>query len=810
MPEKVGAAARLGKLGRYEVLNELGKGAMGIVYLAKDPVIGRMVAIKTIRTSQGDDDDSESREFRERFVREAQTAGILSHPNIVTIHDIGEDPESRTSFIAMEYIEGRNLKSLLADKKKFNWDEIADLIAQIGEALDYAHRKGIIHRDIKPANIILTTDGKIKITDFGIAKIASSNLTTTGQFLGTPNYMSPEQVSGAPVDGRSDIFSLGVVLYELLTNRKPFLGDNLTAISYKIVHEDFTPPAELSSEVPLEFNAIVARAMAKDPWNRYQRGKDLALALYQLKAHLEEQKALEDLGTMVSAAENLPTLKLSNLQELAAMGAPGARTDASSAAPAGAQKTPSPMARPGAEPTHPRTGRPATSGSGATPRPTTGVTPTPRPMTASSATNPDLTPRDTPPLGIPPMGEMPPLPAPVASAPASSGEGSAMLSMPSSTLEADLPTVADKAAFESLSAPRPMESEAAADASGSSEGAPAWEMPPLPPRPPTAPAGHPQDWKKLAKAEVNPRWFWTVSLAALGVVVLLLGFFVMRARSAARPTAEHDVALEQEVKDRKQALEEGKRLFDAGKYEESLARFRQVLARSPNNQEARQYAQMAENAVTSRQQEQARIQQASQLVDSAKTLLADGKVEQARAKAEEILALDASNADAISIRDDADKKLAEQRTAAEAARKKAAKAKEPPPQVAAKKAPANALQPNAGGAAGAASTQGPGSAPVPGNATLRLTFASPIPEGHIMVAVNDQILLRKPFSFKKGEGRTVAATLTIPSGPAAIKAWFSGPNMPSVFATTNAQLNGGDSRALVVDFAGGGLTVKVQ
>src|SRR5712691_2793090 len=161
MADKGIAGARLAKLGRYEVLNELGKGAMGVVYLAKDPVIGRMVAIKTIRASSVGDDDSESREFRERFVREAQTAGILSHPNIVTIHDIGEDTDSRTSFIAMEYIEGRNLKSLLGDKKKFNWDEIADLIAQIAEALDYAHRKGIIHRDIKPANIILTTDGKI-------------------------------------------------------------------------------------------------------------------------------------------------------------------------------------------------------------------------------------------------------------------------------------------------------------------------------------------------------------------------------------------------------------------------------------------------------------------------------------------------------------------------------------------------------------------------------------------------------------------------------------------------------------------------
>src|SRR5438309_8213470 len=315
------AGPKIAKLGRYEVVSELGKGAMGIVYLARDPVIGRMVAIKTIRVNAGSDEE-DTQEFRERFVREAQTAGILSHPNIVTIHDIGEDTDSRTSFIAMEYIEGRNLKSLMVEKNRFSWDEVADLIAQIGEALDYAHRKGIIHRDVKPANIILTTDGKVKITDFGIAKVASSNLTTTGQFLGTPNYMSPEQVSGAPVDGRSDIFSLGVVLYELLTGRKPFQGDNLTAISYKIVHEDFTPPAEFSTDIPPEFNPIVARAMAKDPWNRYQRGKDMALALYQLKAHLEEQRALQDLGTMVSAAENLPTLKLANLSDLAAQGAP--------------------------------------------------------------------------------------------------------------------------------------------------------------------------------------------------------------------------------------------------------------------------------------------------------------------------------------------------------------------------------------------------------------------------------------------------------------------------------------------------------
>jgi serine/threonine protein kinase len=714
MADKVVAGARMGKLGRYEVLNELGKGAMGIVYLAKDPVIGRMVAIKTIRVSQGGDDDSESREFRERFVREAQTAGILSHPNIVTIHDIGEDTESRTSFIAMEYIEGRNLKSLLGDKKKFNWDEIADLIAQIAEALDYAHRKGIIHRDIKPANIIMTTDGKIKITDFGITKIASSNLTTTGQFLGTPNYMSPEQVSGAPVDGRSDIFSLGVVLYELLTNRKPFLGDNLTAISYKIVHEDFTPPAELSPEVPLEFNSIVARAMAKDPWNRYQRGKDLALALYQLKAHLEEQKALEDLGTMVSAAENLPTLKLANLQEMAAMGAP---RDA--VAPS------APPVMPTAMPTPPPASPEPVDEEATRVNPSLGE--------AMSGTGPDL---------APPSAE------------------STIPRTPASTLEAAAP------------------------------------VPPAP-----------QEWKKLARAEVNSRWFWIVSAAALALFVLIAGWVALRAKSAARPTVERDAAMEQEVHERRVALEEGKRLFAAGSYEESLAKFRQVLARSPNNQEARQYAQMAENAVTGRQQEQQKVQQAAQLVDGAKAALAEGRNDDAKAAAEQILALDASNADALAIRDEADRKVTEARAAAEA-KKKIARGKEQ--QLAKKNLVAPSPGPVAGRAAAPPPSQGPAPAAVPGSATLRLTFQPPIPEGHIMVAVNDQILLRKPFSFKKNESRLVTASLTVPSGAAAVKAWFSGPNMPSVFATTNTQLNGGDSRTLLIDYAGGGLSVKVQ
>jgi serine/threonine-protein kinase len=706
----------MGKLGRYEVLNELGKGAMGIVYLAKDPVIGRLVAIKTIKTSQTGDDDSESREFRERFVREAQTAGILSHPNIVTIHDIGEDTESRASFIAMEYIEGRNLKSLVTEKNKFTWDEIADLIAQIGEALDYAHRKGIIHRDIKPANIILTTDGKVKITDFGIAKVASSNLTTTGQFLGTPNYMSPEQVSGAPVDGRSDIFSLGVVLYELLTNRKPFQGDNLTAISYKIVHEDFTPPAELSTDIPPEFNPIVARAMAKDPWNRYQRGKDLALALYQLKAHLEEQKALQDLGTMVSAAENLPTLKLSNLQELAAQGAP---------------------------------------------RDTT-IVPPPAPPTA-------------PPPATPPAFDD------------SYDDHEATTAAPDLAAAMDAPI------------PWPAEGEG---------------MPPLPPGTgeptvTTVPTAPPQDWKKIAKSEVNPRYFWFVSAAALGVLILIVGFFVLRARSAATPTIEQDATLEQEVRERRQALEEGKRLFDAGQYEQSLARFRQVLARSPNNEEARKYAQMSENAVQAKQVEDQKSQDLLAVLGTGRTALAEGRNEEAKQKAEEVLAVDASNADALALQSEADLKIAEARTAADAAKKKGAKARDA--QAAARKSAAPAPSPGSAQAVGPAlPVQGPEPAPATGNATLRLVFDSPINEGHVMVAVNDQILLRRPFSFKKNDSHSVLATMTVPSGQGAIKVWLSGPGMASVFGTTAAQFAGGDSKTLRLELSGGKLSARVQ
>lgn len=267
-------------LGRFEIEQILGRGAMGVVYLARDPVIGRRVALKTLVLPEGAE---EAEEFRARFLREAQAAGILNHPGIVTVYDAGVDEATGLSYIAMEYVEGKSLRDLLRQGYPFSYSEIARIGAALAVALDYAHSKGVVHRDIKPANILITEQGQVKITDFGVARLATSNLTTTGQFIGTPNYSSPEQVTGSPVDGRSDLFSLGVVLYELLTGRRPFAGESLTEVSYKIVHEPAQPPSQVRPGLPPAFNPIVLKLLEKDPANRYSRGLEVARALEALR-----------------------------------------------------------------------------------------------------------------------------------------------------------------------------------------------------------------------------------------------------------------------------------------------------------------------------------------------------------------------------------------------------------------------------------------------------------------------------------------------------------------------------------------------
>jgi serine/threonine protein kinase len=276
-------------IGRYEILGEIGRGAMGVVYKARDPQIDRTVAIKTI--SLFDLEPADDQEFRERFQQEARTAGRLSHPGIVAIFDVGSDPETNTPYIVMEYIAGSSLsKILLEDHGKLSLDPALQLVQEVAEALDYAHNEGVTHRDVKPANILLTPDGRAKLADFGIARLDQSQLTLPGRLLGSPAYMAPEQMKGEATDGRSDLFSLGVVLYRLSTGYRPFQGNSTATVCYKLLRQDPLPPSALNSELPFELDDFLGRAMAKEPEQRFQTGKEMALAIQSLRKNIATQQ----------------------------------------------------------------------------------------------------------------------------------------------------------------------------------------------------------------------------------------------------------------------------------------------------------------------------------------------------------------------------------------------------------------------------------------------------------------------------------------------------------------------------------------
>ena len=270
------------KLGKYEIRRELGQGAMGIVFEGFDPMIARRVALKTVRRDQLDRVEVE--EILARFKREAQAAGRLTHPHIVGIYEYGEEPAAEgeaadgTAFIAMEFVEGRELKDYFDANERFPMVEIVRIMGQLLDALDYSHKNGVVHRDIKPANIILLKDGTVKVADFGIARVESSNLTQAGSVLGTPSYMSPEQFMGQTVDGRSDLFSAGVILYQFLTGEKPFTGA-LTTIMHKVLKEEPAAPSALNVQVPRPFDALIRKALAKRPDERFQNGREFATAL---------------------------------------------------------------------------------------------------------------------------------------------------------------------------------------------------------------------------------------------------------------------------------------------------------------------------------------------------------------------------------------------------------------------------------------------------------------------------------------------------------------------------------------------------
>jgi len=263
------------KLGRYEILAEIGRGGMGVVYRARDPKIDRLVAIKTI--SFFDQELEDAHETLERFVLEARAAGRLSHPGIVTIFDVGEEPERHNPYIVMEYVAGSSLRKMLsAESKKVPLETALQLTQEIAEGLHYAHSQGVIHRDVKPSNILVTNDGHAKIADFGIAKLNLSQLTVPGQLWGSPAYMSPEQLNGENVDARSDLFSLGVILYTMITGYRPFQGNSATTVCFKVVNREPIPATSFDAGLPAALDRLIAQAMAKEPTERFQSGRDMS------------------------------------------------------------------------------------------------------------------------------------------------------------------------------------------------------------------------------------------------------------------------------------------------------------------------------------------------------------------------------------------------------------------------------------------------------------------------------------------------------------------------------------------------------
>jgi CHASE2 domain-containing sensor protein/tRNA A-37 threonylcarbamoyl transferase component Bud32 len=266
------------QFGRYKIIEVLGKGGMGTVYKGLDPVLDRPVALKTLRLDFAFS-HSEMSELKQRLMQEAKAAGKLSHPNIVTIYDVGE--EAGLQYIAMEYLSGYTLEDFIQKRGVLNYRIVAKIIIQTCEALSYAHQHGIVHRDIKPANIMLLEDFHVKVMDFGIARLESTSLTKSNVAMGTPHYISPEQLEGKPADKRSDIFSLGVVIYELLTGQKPFQGENISSLMYRILNQEPVPPSSVDDKSPAIFDRVVSKAMAKNPDERYQNAEEITKVMQE-------------------------------------------------------------------------------------------------------------------------------------------------------------------------------------------------------------------------------------------------------------------------------------------------------------------------------------------------------------------------------------------------------------------------------------------------------------------------------------------------------------------------------------------------
>jgi serine/threonine protein kinase len=278
------------KIGKYKILGVLGKGGMGIVYKALDPDIEREVAIKTIRFDNFQE-GTQKDDLMTRFIREARAAGRLSHPNIVTVYDVCREQD--LTYIVMQFIEGQSLQALIDSGKRLSPPEIDALIKPVADALDYAHNSGIIHRDIKPANILIDKTNKPFLADFGVARMDTSTMTQSGTAIGTLSYMSPEQIKGQTIDRRADIFALGIILYELLSGKMPFHGDNISTLVYKIVNEQPQRITEINKDIPIGYDLVVQKTLAKNPEGRYQNCRQLIAALESAGKILGETLAYE-------------------------------------------------------------------------------------------------------------------------------------------------------------------------------------------------------------------------------------------------------------------------------------------------------------------------------------------------------------------------------------------------------------------------------------------------------------------------------------------------------------------------------------
>jgi serine/threonine-protein kinase len=289
-----------GTLGRYQIMGEIARGAMGVIYKARDPLIDRIVAIKTVALGLS---DTETESFERRFIREAKSAGRLNHPNVVTIHDVGKSGD--VAYIAMEFLDGRSLRSILDSGVVLPPEKVADIGSQIAEGLAFAHRHGVVHRDVKPANIMVLHSGRVKITDFGIALLPTGTRTLAGNVFGSPRYTSPEQVMGRPVDGRSDIFSLGAVIYEMLTGLSPFSGTDLNSILKQVLSDPTPAPSSHNPKLPRAFDHILAKALAKDPLDRYQDAQEMAADLRNFAELESTSPAPAPLPSLSSTGEHV-------------------------------------------------------------------------------------------------------------------------------------------------------------------------------------------------------------------------------------------------------------------------------------------------------------------------------------------------------------------------------------------------------------------------------------------------------------------------------------------------------------------------